>query len=371
MRAKGLDVISLAAGEPDFNTPSHIIEAAAEAAQTGHTKYTASGGMVELKEAIAEKFKRDNGLIYDKEQIIVTTGAKHALYNVFQAVIDPGDEVIIPAPYWVSYVEQVKLAGGNPIIVETSEAEGFKLTSDKLERAITPRTKLVLINSPSNPTGGIYSREELLELGNVCLEHRIGIVSDEIYEQLIYDGEHVSMASLSDALYANTIVINGVSKTYAMTGWRIGYAAGDAKIIQAMVGISSHSTSNATSIAQHAAHAAISGTQEPVLEMKRAFKERRDYVTTRINRLNGVKAAKPQGAFYVFANVSDAITQANGRFRDVNEWSQALLEEEHVAVVPGTAFGAPNHIRLSYATSMEQLVQALDRIERFLERRVN
>lgn len=368
MRAKGLDVIGLGAGEPDFNTPEHILEAAAKAAQAGYTKYTAAGGTVELREAIAEKLKKDNGLTYDVNQIIVTSGAKHALYNLFQAVINPGDEVIIPAPYWVSYVEQVKLAGGRPVIVETSEERLFKVSPEQLERAITDKTKLFLLNSPSNPTGMIYTRDELQALGDICLTHGIGIVSDEIYEQLIYEGEHVSIASLSDDLYANTFVINGVSKTYSMTGWRIGYAAGNRDVIQAMTGIASHSTSNPSSVAQHAAYAAITGTQEPVARMKQAFVERRNYVVERINQIKGIKAVKPQGAFYVFANVSEVIADANGRFRDASDWSRALLEQAHVAVVPGNAFGAPLHIRLSYATSMEQLVEALDRIERFIAR---
>lgn len=368
MRAKGLDVIGLGAGEPDFNTPEHILEAAAKAAQAGYTKYTAAGGTVELREAIAEKLKKDNGLTYDVNQIIVTSGAKHALYNLFQAVINPGDEVIIPAPYWVSYIEQVKLAGGRPVIVETSEERLFKVSPEQLERAITDKTKLFLLNSPSNPTGMIYTRDELQALGDICLTHGIGIVSDEIYEQLIYEGEHVSIASLSDDLYTNTFVINGVSKTYSMTGWRIGYAAGNRDVIQAMTGIASHSTSNPSSVAQHAAYAAITGTQEPVARMKQAFVERRNYVVERINQIKGIKAVKPQGAFYVFANVSEVIADANGRFRDASDWSKALLEEVHVAVVPGNAFGAPLHIRLSYATSMEQLVEALDRIERFIAR---
>lgn len=368
MRARGLDVIGLGAGEPDFNTPEHILDAAKEAAQAGYTKYTAAGGTLELKEVIAEKLKKDNGLAYDTNQIIVTAGAKHALYNLFQATINPGDEVIVPAPYWVSYVEQVKLAGGQPVIVETYEEQQFKLVPDQLGRAITPKTKLLLINSPSNPTGTIYTREELFALGQICLEHGIGIVSDEIYEQLIYEGEHVSIASLSEELYANTIVINGVSKTYSMTGWRIGYAAGNSEVIKAMTGISSHSTSNPTSVAQYAAYAAISGTQEPVEEMKRAFVERRNYVMERIRQLDGISAITPKGAFYVFANVSGAIEASSGRFRDASDWSTALLEEEHVAVVPGAAFGAPNHIRLSYATSLEQLQEAMNRIERFLKK---
>ena len=366
MRTRGLDVIGLGAGEPDFNTPEHILDAATEAVLAGFTKYTAAGGILELKEAIVKKLKKDNGLSYEPNQIIVTNGAKHALYNIFQALLNPGDEVIVPAPYWVSYVEQIKLAGGVPVVVETSEEQSFKMSPEQLEKAITQKTKLLVINSPSNPTGTIYTRQQLFALGQVCLQHGIGIVSDEIYEQLIYDGEHVSMAGLSDELYANTFVINGVSKTYSMTGWRIGYAAGNADVIKAMTGISSHSTSNPSSIAQYAAYAALTGTQEPVAEMKKAFVERRNYVVERIRQMNGINAITPQGAFYVFANVSGAIEVSDGRFRNASDWSTALLEDEFVAVVPGAAFGAPNHIRLSYATSMDQLEKALDRIERFI-----
>ena len=366
MREQGLDVIGLGAGEPDFNTPQHILDAAAEAAQSGHTKYTAAGGTLQLREAIAQKLQRENGLSYDPSQIMVASGAKHALYNLFQAVINPGDEVIIPAPYWVSYVEQVKLADGTPVIVNTDEANDFKLTAEQVKAVITENTKLLLINSPSNPTGTIYTRDELAALGSICLKYGIRIVSDEIYEQLVYDGEHVSIASLSDELYGNTFVINGVSKTYAMTGWRIGYVAGNAAVIKAMTGIASHSTSNPTTVSQYAALAALNGTQEPLVEMKKAFVERRDYVVKRIAELDGVSALTPQGAFYVFANVSEAVQASNGRFKDASDWCKALLEEEHVAVVPGAAFGAPNHIRLSYATSMDQLVQAMDRIERFV-----
>ncbi len=369
MKTRGLDVIGLGAGEPDFNTPQPIIDAAVRAAQAGFTKYTPSGGTAELKEAIAAKFQRENGLSYTPEQIVVTTGAKHALYNLFQVLIDPGDEVVIPAPYWVSYVEQVKLAGGQPVIIDTTEADGFKVQPEQLEKAITDRTKLFLLNSPSNPTGAVYSRDELAAVGDVCLRHGIGIVSDEIYERLIYDGvEHTSIAAISDDLYANTFVVNGVSKTYSMTGWRIGYAAGDAKVMKAMTSISSHSTSNPTSIAQYAALAALSGSQDAVAQMKRAFVARRDYVVERINELPGMRAATPQGAFYVFANVAEAIGASNGRYRDAGEWSQALLEEAHVAVVPGAAFGAENYVRLSYATSLEQLQEAMVRIKRFLRK---
>lgn len=368
LKKQGHDVIGLGAGEPDFNTPEPILRAAEEAMRAGHTKYTPSGGIPELKQAIAEKFQRDNGLSYQPEQIVVTTGAKHALYNLFQVLIDPGDEVIIPAPYWVSYIEQVKLAGGTPVIIRGDESQSFKVLPEQLRGAITERTRAFLINSPSNPTGMVYSRDELEALGRVCLEHGLVIISDEIYEHLIYGDEpHVSVAGLGQDFYEQTIVINGVSKTYSMTGWRIGYAAGNADVIQAMTGLSSHSTSNPTSIAQYAALAALTGSQEPVYEMKKAFKKRRDYILQRIEKIEGLRCLKPQGAFYAFVNVRDVV-DASKRFRDVDEWVKGLLEEELVAVVPGSGFGSPDHIRISYATSMEQLERAMDRIERFVKK---
>lgn len=368
LKKQGHDVIGLGAGEPDFNTPGHILRAAEEAMRSGHTKYTPSGGIPELKQAIVEKFRRDNGLIYQPEQIIVTSGAKHALYNLFQVLIDPGDEVIIPAPYWVSYIEQVKLAGGIPVIIQGDESQSFKVTPDQLRAAVTERTRAFLINSPSNPTGMVYNRDELEALGRVCLEHGLVIISDEIYEHLIYgDQTHVSIASLGQPFYEQTIVINGVSKTYSMTGWRIGYAAGNVEVIKAMTGLSSHSTSNPTSVAQYAALAALNGPQEPVEEMKKAFRERKDFVVRRIGEIEGLRCQEPQGAFYAFVNVRDAV-DASKRFRDVDEWVKALLEEELVAVVPGSGFGSPDHIRISYATSMEQLEKAMDRIERFVNK---
>ncbi|PRZ12844.1 aspartate aminotransferase [Laceyella sediminis] len=367
LKQAGHDVIGLGAGEPDFNTPVHILQAAEEAMHKGLTKYTPSSGVVELKQAIIEKFKRDNGLTYEPNQIIVTVGAKHALYNLFQALLDEGDEVIIPAPYWVSYLEQVKLAGGVPVVVEGKEENQFKITPAQLEAAVSDRTKALLLNSPSNPTGMLYTAEELRAIGEVCVKHDILVVSDEIYEHLIYgDEKHVSIASLSDELYQRTVIINGVSKTYSMTGWRIGYAAGPAELIKAMSGLSDHSTSNPTSIAQYAAIAALQGTHEPVAEMKRAFKERRDYVVRRVNAIPGFHCQMPAGAFYAFINIREALNHS-GKYANPDEWSAALLEKALVAVVPGSGFGSNDHIRISYATSMEQLEQALDRIEKFVK----
>ncbi|MFC7440563.1 pyridoxal phosphate-dependent aminotransferase [Laceyella putida] len=368
LKQAGHDVIGLGAGEPDFNTPVHILKAAEEAMHKGYTKYTPSSGIVELKQAIIEKFERDNGLTYEANQIIVTVGAKHALYNLFQALLDEGDEVIIPAPYWVSYIEQVKLADGVPVIVDGKEENQFKITPAQLEAAINDRTKALLLNSPSNPTGMLYTEEELRAIGEVCVKHDILVVSDEIYEHLIYgDEKHVSMASLSPELYERTVIINGVSKTYSMTGWRIGYAAGPAELIKAMSGLSDHSTSNPTSIAQYAAIAALGGTHEPVAEMKQAFKERRDYVVKRVNEIPGFHCQTPAGAFYAFINIREALNQS-GKYTTPDEWSAALLEEGMVAVVPGSGFGSNDHIRISYATSMEQLEKALERIEKFVKK---
>ncbi|SDX18734.1 aspartate aminotransferase [Marininema mesophilum] len=366
LKKQGHDVIVLGAGEPDFNTPAHILDAAIQSMREGHTKYTPAGGITELKEAIVKKLERDNGLSYSGNEITVTVGAKHALYNLFQVILDEGDEVIIPAPYWVSYIEQVKLAGGVPVIIEGKEENGFKITPEQLKEAITERTGAFLLNSPSNPTGAMYDREELEALGAICLDHDLVIVSDEIYEHLIYgDDKHISIAAISPELKSNTVIINGVSKTYAMTGWRIGYAAGDARIIKGMTSLSSHSTSNPTSIAQYAALEALDGTQEPVKQMLAAFKERRDYLVGRLQKMEGVSCDTPKGAFYVFANVKEAAKQ--GGFDSADAWVKGLLEEEKVATVPGSAFGSANHVRLSYATSLEQLQEACDRISRFIK----
>ncbi|WP_461200625.1 pyridoxal phosphate-dependent aminotransferase [Anoxybacillus sp. TBDG-1] len=365
LKAAGHDVIGLGAGEPDFNTPQHIMEAAVKAMYDGHTKYTPSGGLATLKQEIIKKFQQDQRLDYKPSEIIVCVGAKHALYTLFQVILDEGDEVIIPTPYWVSYPEQVKLAGGVPVYVEGLEENEFKITPEQLKQAITDRTKAVIINSPSNPTGVIYTKEELQALGNVCLTHDVLIVSDEIYEKLVYGGhEHVSIAQLSPELKKQTIIINGVSKSHSMTGWRIGYAAGDADIIRAMTDLASHSTSNPTSIAQYAAIAAYSGSQEPVEQMRQAFEERLNIIYDRLIQIPGFSCVKPQGAFYLFPNAKEAATMTG--YESVDAFVEALLEEAKVALVPGSGFGAPNNVRLSYATSLELLHQALDRIETFV-----
>ncbi|MFC0297879.1 pyridoxal phosphate-dependent aminotransferase [Geobacillus jurassicus] len=368
LKAAGYDVIGLGAGEPDFNTPQHIIEAAVKAMNEGHTKYTPSGGLPALKAEIIKKFVRDQGLSYEPAEIIVCVGAKHALYTLFQVLLDEGDEVIIPTPYWVSYPEQVKLAGGVPVYVEGLEENDFKITPEQLKAAITPRTKAVILNSPSNPTGMIYSAEELKALGEICLEHGVLIVSDEIYEKLIYGGaKHVSIAELSPELKAQTVIINGVSKSHSMTGWRIGYAAGPKDIIKAMTDLASHSTSNPTSIAQYAAIAAYSGPQEPVEQMRQAFEERLNIIYDKLVQIPGFTCVKPQGAFYLFPNARQAADMAG--CRTVDEFVAALLEEAKVALVPGSGFGAPDNVRLSYATSLEALETAIKRIRKFMEAR--
>ncbi|ASK63363.1 aspartate aminotransferase [Virgibacillus phasianinus] len=365
LKEEGHDVIALGAGEPDFNTPRYIIEAAKKAMENGMTKYTPSGGIVKLREAICAKLANDNDLHYTPDEIIVTTGAKHALYTLFQVLLNPGDEVIVPAPYWVSYPEQVKLAGGHPVIVKADEKNSFKLTPDELEAAITDKTKAIIINSPSNPTGMVYDKEELKALAEVCLKHNILIVSDEIYEKLIYTNDkHTSVAQLSNQLKKQTIVINGVSKSHAMTGWRIGYAAGDKEIIKAMTNMASHSTSNPTSIAQFAALAAYDSPEDPITEMKKAFKERLDTLYDLIVDIPGVTCEKPKGAFYLFPNVEQAVK--NNGFEHVDEWVTALLEEEKVALVPGSGFGSNGNVRLSYANSIDLLTEAAKRINRFV-----
>jgi len=365
MKANGLDVIGLGAGEPDFNTPEHIIRAAYKSMVDGKTKYTATGGLPELKQAIIKKFKKDQGISYDPKEIIVTNGAKHALYTLFQVILDEGDEVIIPSPYWVSYPEQVKLAGGIPVVVEGKEENQFKITPDQLLHSITKKTKAVVINSPSNPTGVLYTREELEKLGEVCLSNNIYIISDEIYEKLVYGNvKHVSVAEISEDLKKQTIIINGVSKSHSMTGWRIGYAAGDAAIIKAMTDLASHSTSNPTTTSQYGAIAAYEGEEGPIEEMRKAFEQRLTIIYDRLVQIPGFTCVKPQGAFYLFPNAKVAAEQCG--FKNVDEFAKGLLEEALVAVIPGSGFGAPNNIRLSYATSLELLEKAVERIHEYV-----
>jgi aspartate aminotransferase len=366
LKEQGVDVIGLGAGEPDFNTPQHILDAAVQSMKEGHTKYTPSAGLPALKKAIIGKLEKDQGLTYNSNEIIVANGAKHALYTLFQVLLNEGDEVIIPTPYWVSYPEQVKLAGGVPVYIEGAEQNQFKITPEQLLKSITKKTKAVIINSPANPTGLLYTAEELFELGKVCIEENILIVSDEIYEKLVYGGhKHISIAQLSPELKDQTIIINGVSKSHSMTGWRIGYAAGNKKIIGAMTNLASHSTSNPTTTAQYASIAAYNGPQEPVEEMRQAFEKRLKIIFDKLVAIPGFSCVKPQGAFYLFPNVKRA-SELTG-FTSVDDFVTALLVDAKVAVIPGSGFGSPDNVRLSYATSLEQLEKAVARIHRFVQ----
>lgn len=373
MKAEGIDVIGFGAGEPDFNTPDNIQEVAIDAIKTGKTRYTAASGITELKDAIIEKLHTDNKLDYKREQIIVSTGAKQCLANAFQAILNPGDEVIIPIPYWVSYPELVKLADGIPVFASTKEEDAFKFTLEELKAVVTEKTKALVLNSPNNPTGTVYTKEELLAIADFCKEHDLYIIADEIYEKLIYDDlVHFSIGSFSKDAYDRTIVINGVSKSYAMTGWRIGYAAGPADVIKLMSNIQSHTTSNPNSIAQYASVEALNGDQETVIEMTGEFKNRRDYMVSKINSIEGLSCLKPQGAFYVMINLTKILdkTFKGERITNSMNFSKLLLEEEKVAVIPGIAFGVDDFVRLSYATSMDNIKEGLNRIQSFVNRLV-
>jgi len=370
MTAGGIKVINFGAGEPDFDTPENIKQAAVKAIADGMTKYTPVAGIEPLRQAICNKFAEDNGLHYEPSQIVVSAGAKHSLYNTFQVLCQEGDEVILPAPYWVTYLEQIKMTGAKPVIVPTTVEAGFKLTPAQLQSAITPNTRLFVLNSPSNPTGAVYSQAELEALGEILEKNNITIISDEIYEKLIYDGgRHVSIASLSPGLKDLTVVINGVSKSYAMTGWRIGYAAAPQPVAKAMADLQSHSTSNPTSIAQAASLEAITGTQESVKQMVAEFAKRRDYMVDRLSAIPGVQCNRPGGAFYVFPDVSALMgkSYAGETINNATDLARVLLDQEHVAMVPGVAFGDDNCFRLSYATSMVNISDGLDLIEKVLK----
>ncbi|MBI5902506.1 MAG: pyridoxal phosphate-dependent aminotransferase [Deltaproteobacteria bacterium] len=365
LAAEGRDIVGLGAGEPDFDTPENIKNAAIKAIRDGQTKYTAVGGINELKDAVIGKFKRDNSLAYSRDEIIVSCGGKHSIYNLFQAILDPGDEVVIPSPYWLSYPVMVALGKGVPRIIPTEESAGFKMSVEAFRESITPRTKAVVINSPSNPTGAAYTFEELKGLADVALENNVLIISDEIYEKLTYDGfNSASIASTSEEAKRCSVVLNGVSKTYSMTGWRIGYAAGPKEIVKAMTSIQSQSTSNPASISQWAAVEAISGPQDSLAIMVKEFEKRRNAMVEALNSIEGISAFKPLGAFYVFANISGLL---GGRFkgREVKgsaDFAACLLDEAGVAVVPGGPFGDDRYIRLSYATSMKNVVEGVRRI---------
>jgi aspartate aminotransferase len=370
LKAQGVDIISFGAGEPDFDTPDNIKNAAQRAITDGFTKYCPVPGTPDLKQAIIEKFAKDNNLSYSSDEIIVSCGAKHSLYNLFQAVFNRGDEVLIPAPYWVSYPDMAALAGAKAKIIKTREEDSFKMTAEQLRKAVGRKTKALVVNSPSNPTGGAYTADELKAIGEVCVEKNLLIISDEIYEKLAYDGfTPFSIAAVSPAVKAQTVVVNGVSKAYAMTGWRIGYAAGPKEIIGAMSTIQSQSTSNPTSISMKAAAEALKGSQESVAVMRTEFAKRRDYIVERLNNMPGIKCAKPQGAFYVFPNVKKLLGKAaDGKTIDSAATLAAwLLETAKIAVVPGEPFGAPGHLRLSYATSLGQIRDGMDRLETALK----
>lgn len=365
LKAQGVDLIGLGAGEPDYNTPDNILKAAYQSMLDGKTKYTPAGGLPALKEAIIEKLKRDQQLEYTPKEVMVGIGAKHVLYTLFQVLLDKGDEVIIPIPYWVSYPEQVKLAEGVPVYIEATASQNYKISAKQLREAITDRTKAVIINSPSNPTGMIYNKEELQELAEVCREKDILIVSDEIYEKLIYGkAEHVSTATLSEDAKQRTIIINGVSKSHSMTGWRIGYAAGDAELIAAMTNLASHSTSNPTTTSQYAAIEAYNGPQDAVEEMRNAFESRLETIYPKLEAIPGFNVIRPQGAFYLLPDVSEAAEKTG--YASVDAFVEALLTDANVAVIPGSGFGAPSTIRLSYATSLEALNEAVERIGKFV-----
>lgn len=368
MVRQGIDVISFGVGEPDFDTPANVKKAAAQALDQGKTKYTPATGIHELKVAIQQKLARENNLHYDVSEILVTVGAKHALFGLTQVMFEEGDEVIVPAPYWVSYVEQIKVTGATPVIVETDEAEGFRMTAKQLKAALSPRTRAVMLNTPSNPTGAVYRQEHLEELAAVAVEANLAVISDEIYEPFIYSGSnHVSIGALNPQIKALTLLVHGVSKSHSMTGWRIGYLAGDKRVIDAVASLQSHSTSNPNSIAQWAAVEALTGSQEPVYEMVREFERRRDYLVDRLRALPGVECAVPEGAFYVFPNVKGVFgrTYQGKRIDDSMSLCQLLLNEAHVSIVPGSAFGTEGYVRISYATSMANLERGLDRVERF------
>ncbi len=360
MKAEGIDVCSLSTGEPDFDTPEHIKAAAKQALDAGKTKYGPVTGEPQLKAAIARKLQSDNNLNYQPENIIVTNGGKHSLYNLMMALIEPGEEVIIPAPYWLSYPEMVKLASGKPVIVRTDASTGYKITPEQLSRAITPKTKLFVLNSPSNPTGMVYTLAEIKALAEVIVDRDILVVADEIYEKIIYDGaQHVSIGSLGKEIFDRTLISSGFAKAYSMTGWRIGYLAGPIELIKATSTIQGHSTSNVCTFAQYGAIAALESSQESVEKMRLAFAERRQVIFELLDAVPGISCIKPDGAFYMFVNISK--TGMNSL-----EFCDAFLEQQQVAVIPGIAFGADDHIRLSYATDLGTIKKAVERLDKFV-----
>jgi len=370
MKADGLDVIRFGTGEPDFDTPENISEAGIKAIKDGQTKYTPAAGIIPLRKAIAAKLKEDLDLDYDYTQIVVTSGAKHCVFIALPVLTNPGDEIIIPAPYWVSYYEMVRMTGGTPVIINADEAQGFKITPEQLEAAITDKTKCLMLNNPSNPTGMLYTKEELKKIADICLKHDLYVISDEIYCDLVYDGnEFTSFAGFGEEIRERTILINGVSKTYAMTGWRIGYCAANKKLAKIMSNYLSHSTGSPSSISQYAALEAYTGPQDTVLMMKEAFEQRRNYIVKRMNEIEGVSCIMPTGAFYVMMNLEKLIGRTIGGklIENDDDFAMVFLEKALVAVVPCSGFGMKNFVRWSYATSMENIEKGLDRLENFLK----
>lgn len=369
MKSEGIDVISFGAGEPDFNTPENIREEGIRAIEEGLTRYTAASGIIELKEAICHNFKELDGLDYSPNNIIVSSGAKHSIYNALMAIINPEDEVIIGVPYWVSYPELVKISGGKPVYIQTKEENEFKFTISDLDKVLTNKTKAIILNSPSNPTGAIYNEDELKEIADWAVKNNIFIISDEIYARLVYEGKHTSIASFNQDIKDLTIVVNGMSKAYAMTGWRIGYVAAHKDIIKVMSNLQSHTTSNPCSMSQYASVVGLLGDQSSILEMNKQFEERRNYMAEKINSIPNLSCKKPKGAFYIMVNITKIIgTTIEGvKISGSLDFAKVLLDKENVAVIPGIGFGDDDYIRLSYATSMENIVKGLDRIENILK----
>ena len=370
LKSKGIDIIGFGAGEPDFDTPNNIKSAAKDSIDSGFTKYTAASGIIELKEAIRERISIDYGLSYENKEILVGSGAKHVLYNLFNVLIDEGDEVLIPAPYWVSYPEQVKISGGSPIILHTNQEDGLKITKKQIESRCNENTKILVLNYPSNPTGSTYNYDELSQIAEICKEKNLIVISDEIYDKIIYSNEkHISFPQLSEDAKNRTILVNGVSKTYSMTGWRIGYAAGNSEVISAMNNLSGQSTSNPTSISQKAAIEAFSGNQGKVVEMLGEFEIRKEYISSFLNEIEGVECFVPKGAFYVFPDISYYFGKSfkGKEIRNSIEFTDFLLDHAKVAVVPGIEFGSDKHIRISYATSMNDIKEGTKRIKESLQ----
>ncbi len=369
MKQQGIPVVGFGAGEPDFNTPDNVKMAGIRAIENNITKYTPASGTLEIKQAICDKIKRDSGLEYTTANIVVSNGGKHSLTNTFMCICNPGDEVILPAPYWVSYPEMIKMADGVPVIINTTEETGFKFTIEQLKAAITPKTIAIVLNTPSNPTGMIYTEDEMKQIAKIAVENNIYVVFDEIYEKLVYDGTHTNIATLGDEIRDLTIIVNGMAKTYAMTGWRIGYIAANEKLAKAMANIQSHATSNPNSVAQAAAVEALNGDQSFIEEMKATYISRRDYMVDRINGIEGLSCTKPQGAFYIFMNVKNVLGKEHyGKMiNTAQELCEDILDRALVALVPSEGFGIDGYVRLSYATSMEVIETGLDRIEKYLK----